>query len=61
MPQERLAGPEYFDDFDPEAFARKLREQAAQRAKDAAAEDPSAPSGETGGAAGDEGADAPSS
>lgn len=41
MAQEQFAGPEYFTDFDPEAFAKQLLEQkaAAAQTDDAAQEE----------------------
>ncbi|ODS17566.1 hypothetical protein BXA19_02420 [Corynebacterium diphtheriae] len=31
MAQEQFAGPEYFTDFDPKAFAEKIKKEAALR------------------------------
>ncbi|MDT9409241.1 hypothetical protein [Corynebacterium rouxii] len=31
MAQEQFAGPEYFTDFDPKAFAEKIKKEAAMR------------------------------
>lgn len=35
MGQEFFGGPEYFQDFDPEKFARELKAQAERDARDA--------------------------
>lgn len=39
MAQEQFAGPEYFTEFDPKAFAEKIKADAAKAAAEAAAED----------------------
>lgn len=31
MGQEHFAGPEYFEEFDPERFAEQIRKEAAAR------------------------------
>ncbi|AHI23238.1 hypothetical protein [Corynebacterium vitaeruminis] len=36
MAQEQFAGPEYFTEFDPKAFAEKIKADAAKAAAEAA-------------------------
>lgn len=38
MAQEQFAGPEYFTEFDPKAFAEKLKKEATEKAAREAAQ-----------------------
>lgn len=40
MGQEFFGGPEYFQEFDPEKFARELKAEQERQAKDSAADEP---------------------
>ncbi|AEK92807.1 hypothetical protein LJU02_07450 [Corynebacterium pseudotuberculosis] len=46
MAQEQFAGPEYFTEFDPKAFAEKLKKEAAEKAAREASQDKQEASGD---------------